>query len=295
VKIPSAILAILFCLALAAPALCGSRLLHDPDEIFSTDSPPPESPGQKHWLGTDDRGRDLTARLICAIRNSLLFSATAVSLIFILGYSVATITFLSGRGDRIASGVILVFKSLPNLGVMLLVGLFSPPGFWSLTGAWVLLGWATVAQLARAEMLGLAQQDFVLAARALGANKWQIFFRHVLPGSLGPVFIYGPYFLSTAVTALAALDFLGIGLPIPASTFGEILREGRENFNHPTLVAAPLVILTALLWALRQTSDYFGRKLTPAPNYLLGIDRKPSGRIKDISAEMALSCTPRAI
>lgn len=232
-------------------------------------APPPSPPDARHWLGTDDRGRDLLVRLIFGLRNSLLFAAGAWLGIVALAVALGLLPgYLGGRADFFAQRATEIWSSLPGIYViLLLVGVFS--GSWPLLWiSWALLGWMPLASLLRAEGLRLRGQPFLEAARAMGLSRSRIFFSHVLPNALTPVLTLSPFLVAYAIGGLAALDYLGMGLPPPAASWGELLHQGKENRGSWWLTVFPFLSLFLLLLLLVFVGENFRARLQPKRRFL---------------------------
>ena len=192
----------------------------------------PAPPGRGNLLGTDDRGRDVLARLIYGYRNSLGFAV----LVWLLTTSIAIVVgslagFFGGRVDFLSQRAVELVTSVPQLFVLVyLVSLFTP-SLGMLVAVSGLLGWTYMSGYVRTEVLQKRQMLFVEAARANGAGILRVLFRHVLPNALGPLWTLAPFGIVDNISALAALDFLGFGLPPPTASWGELLAQGHQYFS----------------------------------------------------------------
>lgn len=225
---------------------------YGPNESMSgLESPPPTRPTSRNWLGTDDRGRDLLTRLVYGFRNSMVFSLLSWVLTVILGYTTGAIQgFAGGWTDLVGQRLIEVWNSLPVLYVIIFLVSIFPPSLWLLLLVWVAFSWIGLSSYVRAEVLRIRKQEFVLAAKAIGAGPGRILFRHVLRNTLTPIITLSPFLVSAAIGSLAALDYLGLGLPPPTASWGELLRQGKENLSSWWLALFPFLSLFGTLLLL---------------------------------------------
>lgn len=212
--------------------------------------PPPTRPTLQNWLGTDDRGRDLLARLIYGFRNSMVFAlicwAFTIVLAFLIG---ASMGYLGGKFDLVGQRLIEIWNALPVLYLILFLLSLFPPTLFLLAVIWVTFSWIGLSGYVRAEVLKIRKQEFVSASKILGGGPGWILRRHILPNSLTPLLTFSPFLLSAAIGSLAALDYLGLGLPPPTASWGELLRQGKENLTSWWLALYPFLslFLTLLL------------------------------------------------
>ncbi|MEG2299592.1 MAG: ABC transporter permease [Acinetobacter sp.] len=225
--------------------------------------PVPSPPTMKNWLGTDDQGRDVLARVLYGLRVSLLFGFVLTFSSAVLGIVIGAVQgYYGGWIDLIGQRILEVWGGLPMLFmVMILVSMFSPNIYW-LFLIMLLFSWTILVPLVRAEFLRARQLDYVCAARSLGVTNRAIIFRHILPNAISSSLSQLPFILTANITALTALDFLGYGLPPDAASLGELLLQGKNNLNAPWLALSgffSLAIVLALLMyigeALRDAFD----------------------------------------
>lgn len=215
---------------------------------LALDVPVPSPPSRQNWLGTDDQGRDVLARLLYGLRISLLFGFALTLLSAALGILVGAIQgYYGGWIDLIGQRILEVWGSLPMLFmVMILVSLFSPNVYWLLL-IMLFFGWTTLVSLVRAEFLRARNLEYVWAARSLGASHGRIMFRHILPNVIGSSLSQLPFMLTANISALTALDFLGYGLPPETASLGELLLQGKNNLNAPWLALSGFLALATVL------------------------------------------------
>jgi microcin C transport system permease protein len=199
----------------------------------------PSPPDGRHWLGTDDKGRDLLVRLIYGFRLSMVFALSVWALSFAIGVTLGGIQgFFGGWVDFVGQRLSEVWGSIPVFFLILaLIAVFSPT-LWLLIGLSAVFGWMNLAQYQRAEFLSLRRRDFVQAAQALGASPWRIMWSHLLPNALTPVITFTPFAIAGGITSIAALDYLGFGVPPPTPSWGELLRQALTHFSSAWWIAA---------------------------------------------------------
>ncbi len=224
--------------------------------------PVPSKPTAQNWLGTDDQGRDVLARILYGLRVSLLFGFALTLASALLGIAVGAIQgYYGGWIDLIGQRLLEVWGGLPMLFmVMILVSMFTPNVYW-LFIIMLLFGWTTLVGLVRAEFLRARNFDYVRAARSLGVSDRTIMFRHILPNAMSSSLSQLPFMLTANITALTALDFLGYGLPPDAASLGELLAQGKNNLNAPWLALSGFfslaIVLSLLIYIGEATRDAF--------------------------------------
>lgn len=204
--------------------------------------------GNFHWLGTDDQGRDVLARVIHGFRISVLFGLILTILSSIVGIFVGAIQgFFGGWTDLIGQRVIEIWSSVPSLYLLLIVSSVIVPSFWSLLIILLLFSWVTLVGVVRAEFLRARNFEYVAAARALGVSNGKIMLRHLLPNAMVATVTFMPFILSGSITTLTSLDFLGYGLPVGSPSLGELLSQGKENLQAPWLGITGFVVISLIL------------------------------------------------
>lgn len=220
---------------------------YDSVDYFSTE-PFPASPSLKHWLGTDDQGRDVLARLIYALRISLLFGLILTFFSVLIGVIVGAVQgYFGGRTDLFIGRFLEIWGSLPQLFILIIVSSLIAPGFLSLLIVLLLFSWTSLTGVVRAEFLKTREMDYVRAAKGLGVSDFHIIVRHILPNALVATITYIPFMISGAIVALTALDFLGFGLPPGEPSLGELVRISKENLQAPWLGVTVFIVLTGVL------------------------------------------------
>ncbi|WP_406867287.1 ABC transporter permease [Paraburkholderia fungorum] len=230
---------------------------------YFSKAPNPAPPSRDNWLGTDDRGRDLLARLLYGFRVSVEFGLVLTLIGTVLGVAAGAVQgYFGGRIDIVGQRLIEIWTAMPQLYLLIIFASIFEPGFVLLIVLLSLFGWVGLAAYVRAEFLRNRQQDYVRAARAIGLSNWQIMWRHILPNSLTPVITFLPFTMSGSILALTSLDFLGLGVPSPTPSLGELLAQGKANldawwislFTFGVLVVL-LLLLTFMGDALRNALD----------------------------------------
>ncbi len=224
----------------------------NPFESNETLATYPAPPTRNNLLGTDDRGRDVLSRLIYGFRYSVGFAILVWVFAFSLGVAAgAVMGYWGGRVDLIGQRFVEVFDSLPYLLMLLTLIAFLGASMTMLVAFSVFLGWMRISTYMRAEFLKLRKREFVESAKAQGVGTFRILFRHILPNGLGPLITFSPTEIASNITTLAILDYLGMGLPPPTPSWGELLQQAQEHFTiawwlavYPSL--AMVVSLTAL-------------------------------------------------
>ncbi len=220
---------------------------YDTVDYFNPD-PFPSAPNSRHWLGTDDQGRDVLARLLYALRLSLIFAVILTFLTAVIGIAVGAIQgYFGGRTDLIIGRFLEIWGSLPQLFILIIISSLIEPGFGALLIILLLFGWTSLTGVVRAEFLKTRGLDYVKSAKALGVSDFRIMVRHILPNALVTTITYVPFMLAGGVVSLSALDFLGLGLPPGTPSLGELIRQGKENLAAPWLGLTAFFVVTFLL------------------------------------------------
>lgn len=218
---------------------------------YDLDEPSPAPPSAVNWLGTDDQGRDVAARVIYGFRISVLFGLTLTIASCIVGVLVGAIQgFYGGKIDLIGQRFIEIWSGLPVLYLLIILSGIVQPNFWWLLGIMLLFSWMGLVDVVRAEFLRARNFEYVKAARALGLDNRKIMFRHILPNAMVATLTFLPFILTGAITALTSLDFLGFGLPSGSPSLGELIAQGKANLHAPWLGMSAFVSLSLMLTLL---------------------------------------------
>ena len=210
--------------------------------------PAPAPPSRVNWLGTDDQGRDLTARLLYGFRMSVLFGLSLTLLSSVIGVVAGAVQgYFGGLTDLLFQRFIEIWSGLPVLYLLIILASVVEPTFGWLLGLMLLFSWMSLVGVVRAEFLRARNFDYVRAARALGVRNGVIMFRHVLPNAMVATLTFLPFILSGSITTLTSLDFLGFGLPPGSPSLGEILAQGKANLQAPWLGITGFLVLAVML------------------------------------------------
>jgi microcin C transport system permease protein len=219
--------------------------------------------GNFHWLGTDDRGRDVLARLFYGFRISVLFGLTLTIISSVIGIGAGAIQgYFGGWTDLLFQRFIEIWTSIPALYLLLIISSVIAPSFWVLLGILLLFSWVALVGIVRAEFLRARNFEYVNAARALGVSNATIIWRHLLPNAMVATLTFMPFILSGSVATLTSLDFLGFGLPPGSPSLGELLAQGKNNLQAPWLgltgfftIAIMMTLLVFIGEAVRDAFD----------------------------------------
>jgi microcin C transport system permease protein len=210
--------------------------------------PAPAPPSPVNWLGTDDQGRDVAARLIYGFRISVLFGLTLTLASSVIGVVAGGLQgYFGGKVDLLFQRFIEIWAGLPVLYLLIILASVVEPNFWWLLGLMLLFAWMSLVGVVRAEFLRARNFDYVRAARALGVGTVPIMFRHVLPNAMVATLTFLPFILNGSITTLTSLDFLGFGLPPGSPSLGELLAQGKSNLQAPWLGITAFAVLALML------------------------------------------------
>jgi microcin C transport system permease protein len=208
----------------------------------------PAPPSARHWLGTDDVGRDVLARLIYGFRVSVLFGLALTLGSSVIGVAAGAVQgYFGGWVDLVFQRVIEIWAGLPVLYLLIILAGIVEPNFWWLLGLMLLFSWMALVGVVRAEFLRARNFDYVRAARALGVPNGLIMRRHVLPNAMVATLTFLPFILNGSITTLTSLDFLGFGLPPGSASIGELLAQGKANLQAPWLGLTGFCTLAVML------------------------------------------------
>jgi microcin C transport system permease protein len=210
--------------------------------------PAPSPPSWENWLGTDDQGRDVLARVIYGFRISVLFGLMLTVFSALVGVTAGAVQgFFGGWTDLALQRFIEILGSLPLLYILLILSSILAPSFWTLLAIMLLFEWTGFVGPVRAEFLRGRNFEYVRAARALGLTNAQIMFKHILPNALVATVTFAPFRLDAAIAALTALDYLGFGLPPGSPSLGELLQQGKQNLQAPWLGLTAFFVIAVML------------------------------------------------
>ncbi|MCU1732279.1 MULTISPECIES: ABC transporter permease [unclassified Pseudomonas] len=225
--------------------------------------PAPSPPSASNWLGTDDQGRDVLARVLYGTRISILFALALTVISTLIGVTAGALQgYHGGWVDLVGQRLLEVWSGLPVLYLLIILSGFVEPNFWWLLGIMALFSWLALVDVVRAEFLRGRNLEYVQAARAMGLPDRLVIVRHILPNAMNATLTYLPFILTGAISTLTALDFLGFGMPAGSASLGELVNQGKQNLQAPwlgfTAFFALALILTLLVFigdALREAFD----------------------------------------
>jgi microcin C transport system permease protein len=235
---------------------------------YNLPTPAPSPPDAANWLGTDDQGRDVMARVIYGFRISVLFGLILTAISSVIGIAAGAVQgYFGGLTDLLMQRMIEIVSGLPELYLLIIMASLVQPNFWWLLILLLLFSWMTLVGVVRAEFLRARNADYVRAARALGATDRTIIFRHLLPNATVATLTYLPFTLNKAITTLTALDFLGFGLPPGSPSLGELLNQGKNNLQAPWLGISAFVVIAVMLTLLIFISEAVRDAFDPRKNF----------------------------
>ena len=200
-----------------------------------------EPPSLRHWLGTDNTGRDVFARLCYAFNISISFALILTIITYILGIMIGgSMGYFGGRFDLFFQRLIEIWSSLPMLFVIIIFVSILRPSFSLLIGIYTLVNWIGMTYYMRAEFYREKAKDYVAAALSMGQSDLKVMFLHIFPNSLVPVITYFPFSIVAGISALVGLDYLGFGLAPPTPSWGQMLDVGLQNVTKWWMVFAPV-------------------------------------------------------
>ncbi len=227
----------------------------------------PSAPDAAHWLGTDDTARDVLARVIYGFRTSILFTLIVTSVASVLGIAAGAVQgYFGGRTDLIFQRLLEIWGSTPSLYVIIILFAILGRSFWLLVLVSILFGWPALVGVVRAEFLRARNFEYVRAARALGVSDRTIMFRHILPNAMVATLTLLPFVVTGTIASLAALDYLGYGLPSSAPSLGELALQAKQNLQAPWLGFAAFftfaIMLSLLVFIFEGVRDAFDPRKT---------------------------------
>ena len=231
-------------------------------------TPAPSPPSVQNWLGTDDQGRDVVARIIYGFRISVLFGLTLTIFASIIGVAAGAVQgYFGGWTDLIFQRFIEIWTSVPQLYLLIIVAAVIEPNFWILLGILLAFSWVALVGVVRAEFLRGRNFEYVTAARALGLSDAKIMFKHLLPNAMVATLTFMPFILNGSITTLTSLDFLGFGLPPGSPSLGELLAQGKENPHAPWLALTAFFVIAVMLSLLIFVGEAVRDALDPRKSF----------------------------
>lgn len=223
------------------------------------------SDGHIHLFGTDTLGRDIFTRIWYGARISLFISFTAVFVNFIIGLIYGGISgFIGGTTDNIMMRIIEIINGIPYLIIVVLLMMVIPPGTMTMVIAYATVGWTGMARLVRGQIMSLKQQDFVVAARVMGAKPARIIGKHLLPNTLSVVIVNVTLAIPSAIFTEAFLSYIGLGVPVPLASWGTLANEGSRVFQmYPSQLIIPAVCISLTMLSFNLLGDGLRDALDP--------------------------------
>lgn len=220
---------------------------------------------ENYWFGTDEFGRDLWTRVWKGVQISLFIAIVAAALDLVIGIVYGGVSaYYGGRLDNVMQRIIEILVGIPNLIIIILFILILEPGITSIILAMVITGWVGMARVVRGQTLKLKGQDFILAARTLGASNPRIIFKHLLPNSMGPIIVTVMFTIPTAIFFEAFLSFIGLGLQPPLASLGVLIEDGYKTMrNFPYKLVYPAVIISLVMISFNLLADGLRDALDP--------------------------------
>jgi len=227
----------------------------------------PSSIGDKHYLGTDDRGRDVLARLIYGFRISMIFGISLAVFGTLIGCLIGGVQgFFGGLVDLLGQRLTEIWGSIPRLYILIILSSFLVPSVLLLFVILNLTAWMGIAAYIRAEFLKIRNLEFVKAAKGMGVSNFKIMRRHILPNALTPVITFFPFEVTAGILALVSLDYLNLGVPSPAPSMGELLAQGKNNLHALWILLPTFTVLTAALTGLTFVGEGVRNAFDPRRN-----------------------------
>ncbi|TJZ92892.1 ABC transporter permease [Paracoccus gahaiensis] len=227
----------------------------------------PSAPDGNHLLGTDDTARDVLARVIYGFRTSILFTLIVTVVASTIGIAAGAVQgYFGGRTDLVFQRVLEIWASTPGLYVIIILFAILGRSFWLLVFVTILFGWPALVGVVRAEFLRARNFEYVRAARALGVSDRKIMFRHILPNALVATLTMLPFVVTGTISGLAALDYLGYGLPAGSASLGEMALQAKQNLQAPWLAFTSFftfaIMLSLLVFIFEGVRDAFDPRKT---------------------------------
>lgn len=215
---------------------------------YNLSVPAPAPPSNENWLGTDDQGRDVAARLIYGFRISVVFGLILTAVSSVIGVSLGAISgYRGGLFDLLFQRFLEIWSSMPRLFILIILSSVIAPNFFSLLGLMLIFSWMSLIDVVRAEFYKARNLDYIRAAKALGVADRVIIFKHALPNAMVATVSKLPFIVAGAVTTLTSLDFLGVGMPPGSPSLGDIVLQGKNNLQAPWLGITAFFSLATML------------------------------------------------
>ena len=221
-----------------------------------------------YWFGSDTQGRDIFTRVWEGTRVSLLIAFAAVVIDILIGMVYGTVSgFLGGKVDMFMQRFAEILNGVPTLVVVTLLGLVLPQGVISIIFSLMITGWIGMERLARAQVLKVKEQEYVLASRTLGASKFSLIVNDILPNIFGQVIVTSMFSIPNAIFLEAYLSFLGLGVPAPLASLGSLVSDGYKSMTtYPHILLIPVIVLALLMLCFNLFADGLRDAFDPKMN-----------------------------
>ncbi len=228
------------------------------------DHPAPSPPDKDHWLGTDDRARDVLARLVYGFRLSILFGLALAISGSVIGIIVGAIQgYLGGLFDLMTQRVIEIWSSQNELYLLIILSSLFDASIGLIFVLLSLFGWLSLEAYVRAEFLRARNYEFVQAAVAMGATRRRVIIKHILPNTLTPVITFFPFRVSSGIMGLTALDFLSLGVPPPTPSLGELLGQGKAHLGSWWIIISVFFVIVTMIMLLNFIGEALQKAMDP--------------------------------
>jgi len=232
------------------------------------DSYPPFPPTykSKHYLGTDNMGRDILARLLYGFRTAIFFALILLAVNYIIGISIGSVMGYFGKKfDLFFQRIIEIWSNIPFLYVIIIISSVISPNFFILLFIMALFGWIGITWTIRTMTYKEKEKEYILAVKAAGASDYRIIFKHIIPNTIAVIVTFAPFSISSGIVALTSLDYLGFGLPAPTPSWGELLAQGSANMSAwwilSSVIAAMAIVLIAVSFIGEAAREAFDPKM----------------------------------
>lgn len=247
--------------------------------IMDLNAQAPTPPDSKHWLGTDDKARDVASRLLYGYRISIIFALILSVCSVVIGVVVGALQgYYGGVLDLMGQRMIEVFNAVPILFVIIIISSVFEPSFWWILCVVGAFSWILLVNLVRAEFLKARNLEYVKAAQAMGVSDIKIIFSYILPNAMSATLTFTPFIMAGSIVTLSSLDFLGFGMPVGSASLGELLSQGKNNLISPHLGISAFLALCVLLSILVFIGEGLRDALDPHIKAHLKAHIKETGR-----------------